>query len=117
MSSTRSINTQGDYNLERRANEKIGAYLSYETFGVPLQNYHPGDGLLGASTSRNVLAHNACDIESTLFGIGANNLVTPMKPVEPQLKTLKSLSIMDKTQLIMPKPLEVSDKNRPMYLN
>lgn len=117
MSSTRNRNTQGDYNLVKRADEKIGAYLSYDTFGQPKQNYHPGDGLLGASACRNVLAHNACDIESSLFGIGANNLVTPLKPVEPQLKTLKSLSIMDKTPLIMPKPLEVSDKNRPMYLN
>jgi hypothetical protein len=117
MSSTRNRNTQGDYNLVKRADEKIGEYLSYETFGVPMQNYHPGDGLLGASTCRNVLAHNACDIESTLFGIGANNLVTPSKPIEPQFKTLKSLSIIDKAPLIMPKPLEVSDKNRPMYLN
>ena len=117
MSSTRNRNTPGDYNLVKKADEKVGAYLSYSNYGVPLQNYHPGDGLLGASTCRNVLAHNACDIESTLFGIGANNLVTPLKPAEPQLKTLKSLSIMDKTPLIMPKPLEVSDKNRPMYLN
>jgi len=117
MSSTRDRNTPGDYNLVKRSNEKISAYLSYDTFGVPNQNYHPGDGLLGASTSRNVLSHNACDIESTLFGIGANNLVNPQKPVKPQLKTLKSLSIMDKTPLILPKPLEVSEKNRPMYLN
>lgn len=117
MSSTRNRNTQGDYNLVKRADDKIGAYLSFDTFGRPLHNYHPGDGLLGASTCRNVLAHNACDIESTLFGIGANNLVTPLKQVEPQLKTLKSLSIMDKTPLILPKPLEVGDKNRPMYLN
>ena len=117
MSSTRNRNTPGDYNLVKKADENISAYLSYDTFVQPKQNYHPGDGLLGASTCRNVLAHNACDIESTLFGIGANNLVTPQKPAEPQLKPLKSLSIMDKTPLIMPKPLEVSDKNSPMYLN
>jgi hypothetical protein len=117
MASTRNCNTPGDYNLEQKADAQSGAYLSYGSYGVPTSNYHPGDGLLGARTCRNVLDSNACDVESTLFGIGANNLVTPRAAATPQPKVLKSLSIMDKTPLVMPKPLEVSDKNRPMYLN
>jgi hypothetical protein len=117
MSSTRNRNTPGDYNLEKKTYAKVGDYLSYSSYGVPTQNYHPGDGLLGARTCRDVLDRNACNVESTLFGIGANNLVTPLAPAKTQTKVLKSLSIMDKTPLIMPKPLEVNEKNRPMYLN
>jgi hypothetical protein len=35
MSSTRNRNTPGDYNLVKKADEKVGAYLSYSNYGVP----------------------------------------------------------------------------------
>jgi len=117
MASTRNKNTPGDYRLEKDSMICQRNYLTNTTFALPTQSYHPGDGLLGAKTSRTVLSSNACDIESTLFGIGANNLENPKPSVMPQLKTLQSLSVMNKTPLILPTVVEISGANRPMYLN
>lgn len=117
MASTRNKNTPGDYRLEKDSMMCQRNYLTNTTFSLPVQSYHPGDGLLGAKTSRVVLSSNACDIESSLFGIGANNLENPKPNVMPQLKTLQSLSVMNKTPLILPATVEISNANRPMYLN
>jgi hypothetical protein len=48
-----------------------------------------------------------------LFGIGANNLETPQPDVVPELKQLKSLSIIDRIPLITPAPLVVQLNQRP----
>ena len=117
MASTRNKNTPGDYRLEKDSMMCQRNYLTNTTFSLPVQSYHPGDGLLGAKTSRTVLSSNACDIESSLFGIGANNLENPNPNVMPQLHTIKSLAVMNKTPLILPAVVEISKGNRPMYLN
>ena len=117
MASTRNKNTPGDYRLEKDSMITQREYRTNLVFSLPTQSYHPGDGLLGAKTSRTVLSSNACDIESSLFGIGANNLENPKPANVPDLHTLKSLSIMNKVPLIQPASVIVSSANRPMYLN
>ena len=117
MASTRNKNTPGDYRLEKDSILIQREYRTNPVFSVPTQSYHPGNGLLGAKTSRDVMASNACDIESSLFGIGANNLENPRPANVPDLHTLKSLSIMDRIPIIQPSPLVISRANRPMYLN
>ena len=117
MASTRNKNTPGDYRLEKESIISQRNYITSTSFALPIQSYHPGDGLLGAKTARTVLSSNACDIESSLFGIGANNLENPKPKVFPELNTLKSLSIIDKVPLIEPRPLAVNHANRPMFLN
>jgi hypothetical protein len=117
MASTRNKNTPGDYRLEKDSMIIQREYRTNPVFSIPTQSYHPGDGLLGAKTSRVALASNACDIESSLFGIGANNLENPQPVNVPDLRMLQSLSIMNRIPLIQPTPVSVSSANRPMYLN
>ena len=117
MSSTRNKNTPGDYKLEQNINTNIDAYKTYTNYGVNPQTYLSGDGLLPAKQAREKLCNNYTDVESELFGIGTTNLVTPKPLVTPELKGLQSLSIIDRTPLIIPEPLVIHDGQRPFYLN
>jgi len=114
MASTRNKNTLGNYQLETTSNDIQSRF--WTNYGTPTQSFHPGDGLLGAKTSRIELAANACDIESSLFGIGSTNLVQPRPNIYPQLNTLKSLSIIDKVAVVASEPIHVSTTYRPMIL-
>lgn len=116
MSSTRNKNTEGNYQLEQRKNVNQSDYSTYIPYGLPNVSYHPGDGILGAKTSRDELSYNACDIESKLFGIGSTNLETPQPLLYPKLRELNSLNIYEKQNIILPEPLVV-DKNRAYKYN
>ena len=59
------------------------------------------------------LSYNPVEIEPSLFGINANNLVNPQPKVEPQLKTLPMKSFFDVQKVIMPEKLVVSKTQRP----
>jgi hypothetical protein len=62
---------------------------------------------------REAFSHNSVDIESSLFGINATNLVTPQKPVEPELKTLKEVSYFERMSVYMPEAMVVETDQRP----
>ena len=113
MASTRNKNTQGDYNLEQSYHLHTHNYNTYECYGTPLQPQFAGDGLLGGKIYSKNLSSNYCDIESDLRGIGSTNLVNPQTPVTPDLYKLKSLSIIDKTPVILPNDLYVEPYQRP----
>ena len=113
MASTRSKNTIGNYSFEKRDNENRLLYSVYKNYAVPEETYFPGNGLIGARMTGNDLAMNSCDIESSLFGIGSNNLENPQPDVVPELKQLKYLSIIDRIPLITPAPLVVQLNQRP----
>lgn len=115
MASTRNKNTLGNYRLEDAGNQaQAGFWVQY---GTPTQTFHPGDGLLAAKTARNELSANACDIESSLFGIGSTNLVEARANIVPQLNTMKSLSIYEKAKVVVEQPMKVATMNRPLFLN
>lgn len=116
MASTRDKNAPGNYKLEKQGNITRINYRVSE-YGRPMASYHPGDGLLAAKTSRWELSQNACDIESQLFGIGSSDLENSRPVVQPALNKLKSLSIIDKADVILPEPVKVSSINRPLFLN
>ena len=116
MASSRNRNTAGDYEMEQAKYNNGSAYLSYVHFGQPVQSYHPGNGLMPAKTCRNELASNACDIESQLLGIGANNLVTPTQKVTPQLKTKQCLDVCSRKPLFVKEPVVFNKNQRPMYI-
>jgi len=105
MASTRNINSPGDYRLEQYTLEKERRYMPYKPYAAPRQTMFPGNGLLSGKVGNPQLSNNAVDIETFLYGIGANNLVTPNPPVVPDIKQLKSLNIIDRIPLILPKPL------------
>ena len=61
----------------------------------------------------NVFSNNPIEIESALFGINANNLVDPQKPVNPELKSIQFKSFFERIPLIMPNPLSLENPHRP----
>ena len=118
MASTRNRNTPGDYQLEKNSYKKSCNYNTYEPYGLPTTSYYPGLGIAGAKMARTELAKNSCDIESNLFGIGANNLEMPQPIVIPNIKQNKSLNFSDRVPFCMPKQLEVDTSiQRPLYLS
>jgi hypothetical protein len=114
MSSTRNRNTPGDYKLESSLNQSHVNYNTYGSYGVPTASYFPGNGLVQGRVASENLSGNACDIESFLRGIGSTNLVNPQPEVRPEIYSLKSLSIIDKTPLIIPSDLVIDANQRPL---
>ena len=117
MASTRNKNTQNNYAMEKRELINASDYLTCKSYGIVETAYHPGDGLLAGKTCRNVLSNNACDIESQLFGIGANNLETPLPDVTPQCNNLKSLNVFEKPVVYVVEPRIAKKDQRPMIYN
>jgi hypothetical protein len=118
MASTRNRNTPGDYNEEHRAFEQAVDYNTYKSYGVPMETMFPGDGFLTGRMSSAVLSNNSSDIESSLFGIGSTNLVQPNPDMVPDIKKLKSASIIDRLPVMIPDPLVIAPNQRPArYLN
>ena len=112
MSSTRNRNTPGNYSAEQWSLGEQINYNTYHSYGVPHSTHFAGDGLIHGRVASQQLSNNSCDIESQLFGIGSTNLVKPLPPVVPEIKTLNSLAVMDKTPLIIPGDLVVQEEQR-----
>lgn len=71
---------------------------------------------IGANVPRmpaSVFANNAVDIESSLYGIGANNFIYPKKKVMPQLVHLPDVSFYTAPALYLPILPEVRGNERP----
>jgi hypothetical protein len=117
MASTRNINSAGDYQRAQFEMDARRARDSYAGSAVCKDTYLPGNGLLAGRVGHAELSQNGVDIEGFLFGIGSTNLVEPMAPCVPQLRDLKSLSIVDTRKPILPAPLAVQPFQRPRPLN
>ena len=115
MASTRNKNALGDYKLESQQNTNIIDYNTYHSFGVPTNTYFSGNGLLPGRIASDNLSGNACDIESMLRGIGSTNLEAPLPSVHPDIKDLKSLSIIDRIPIYLPRPLVIDSNQRPHH--
>lgn len=114
MASTRNKNTPGNYSLEQWSFQRQSDYSTYKQYAFATPTALPGHGLLGARIPETEMANNPQDIESMLFGIGSTNLVEPQSPVQPNLKSLPELSIVDRrVPLILPKQLVVQKDQRP----
>ena len=112
MASTRSRNTPGDYCVEQRSYQQQSSYTTDRNYAFATPTLLAGDGLLAGQVPDTELSGNPKDIESFLFGIGASNLVAPQTPVNPELKFIPSLSIMNKPQLFMPADLIIQNDQR-----
>lgn len=119
MASTRNKNSPGNYQLEEWAiNKRFETRMyPYAAQGKSVEQHYAGNGLIGGRIHARDLAHNACDIESFLRGIGSTNLVNPQAPVVPQVRSLDSLNIIHKKPMVVPEQLIVEPNQRPMYLN
>jgi hypothetical protein len=59
-------------------------------------------------------ANNAVDIESTLYGIGANNYIFPKKKVVPDATHLPMVQFYQEPRLFVPILPPVSQQERPL---
>jgi hypothetical protein len=117
MSSTRNKNSVGDYQAEQRALQRQADYFSYVHYAHPENTYFCGDGLVGGGKiGSSQLSNNYCDIESSLRGIGSTNLVNPMQAIQPDIKQLKSLSIIDKLPVVLPSSWVCEPNQRQRFL-
>jgi hypothetical protein len=113
MASTRNKNSPGNYSLEIKGKGEQAQYKVNELYSVPQETNWFGDGLLAGRVGPAKLSSNYCDIESDLRGIGATNLVQPQAPVRPDIYQLKSLNMIDRVPLILPKSYQHSNLERP----
>jgi hypothetical protein len=112
MASTRNINDSGNYKVEQYALEKERQYMPYKPYAVTKETYFAGDGLLPGRFGNQQLSNNAVEIETFLYGIGSCNLVTPLPPIVPDIKQLKSLNMIDRIPVILPDPLVLEPGQR-----
>ena len=117
MASTRNRNTQGNYNAEQWSLEQNRVHQSYlhAAAGQAITTHFAGNGLVGGWMPRTELSQNPIDIESYLFGNGSTNLVVKKQEPTPYYKTIDTLSIADRTPLLLPKPLYVEPNQRPLW--
>ena len=113
MTSTRNRNTQSDYKLEQLQNTNHLENNLYINYGRPTTECFP-ELYNPSKLSRDALANNSVDIESTLRGIGGSNMVKPCEPPTPSLRNLDFKPVFDRPQaVIMPYPLILDNNQRP----
>lgn len=115
MASTRNRNARGDYSLEQQAFQLNRNYTNYihAAQGCAFTPSIPTIGLMPNHMPRHTLSHNPIDIETMLFGINSTNLVTPQKPIKPELKRIPTSVFFDRLPVHMPKPLVIENDQRP----
>jgi hypothetical protein len=116
MASTRNKNTSLDYTLKQNINDEYKKHRFYlnSSSGRPTSECMPSVGYMPSHMSRDALANNSVDIESSLYGIGASNLVKPCSPVNPSLRNLEFKDYFDRrADVIMPYPLINNHDQRP----
>lgn len=117
MASTRNKNTPGDYNARQKSFIAQVEYITNKESAISNNTMYAGNGLLQGRLPDTELSTNPNDIESFLFGIGSTNLVVQLPPVQPELKQLSELSIVDRrVPLIMPENLMIHKGQRPYFL-
>lgn len=114
MSSTRLKNQPGEYKLEQfqniyTCNNRLNEYRTKTK-----TTYLPEFGFNPSHIPNDVLSSNSTDIESQLFGVGSTNLVTPQKPVKPEIKSLNSKSYFERPDLIIPESFVFDKNQRPI---
>ena len=75
MASTRNNNMPGEYCLQQKSYNQGSAYLLNKSKRVASHSTIPCPGVNHGQVPNTVLAYNATDIESSLFGINSSNLV------------------------------------------
>jgi hypothetical protein len=115
MSSTRNLNTCGNYRLQQDAFNLASTYTSYECAanGRAYTPAIPCMGIMPSHMPRNTLSHNPVEIETALFGINSTNLVEPQPAVVPDLKHVPEVSYFERLPLLMPDSLVVEKNQRP----
>lgn len=115
MASTRNNNTPNDYCLQQRSymDSRLYTDYKYSQQGRAYTNAMPCMGITPSHMPREAFSKNSIEIESSLFGINATNLVTPQEPIVPELTKLPEISYFERTALYMPEKLVIETDQRP----
>jgi hypothetical protein len=115
MASTRNKNTPNDYCLQQRSYTDSSKYTdyTYSQVGRAYMNALPCMGIMPSHMPREAFSQNSIEIESSLFGINSTNLVTPEKPIVPQLTKLPEVSYFDRLPVYMPENMVIQTDQRP----
>ena len=120
MASTRLNNDKVEYCQQKRDWRLSEQFALYKYKCISAQSAIPQVGInmpmMTSGYNNNILSNNASDIESSLYGVGSTNLVTPKKEMTPRLKKLPSVSFFDRMQTVIPEPLVIQNGQRPKYL-
>lgn len=113
MSSGRDIHSPEYHQKQQDEFRKTNQYFQEPV----IQPAHPGLGLLPSHTPACGLAHNWIDIESTLLGIGANDLVNPSRSLAaiPDIKKVPILNMVDRAPLVLAKTQKPLKQQRLRY--
>ena len=114
MSSTRNINTPGNYKLEEHKNFQCEQYNLYpnSASGEAYNQKLAGIGLLPGQVPWTQLSYNPVNTESFLFGINSTNLVKPEHVFVSEPKPITYENLYQPKPVYMPVPL-VIERNRP----
>lgn len=117
MASTRNKNTWSDYRIEQQSLHEEAQWKTARERRYAYKTRMPSAGINVGHMPNDVLARNATDIESRLYGIGLSNLVEPVEPVHPQpiqssYQTIDFFERPDYT--VIPEPLVVGRRQRPV---
>lgn len=113
MASTRNINSKLDYSVVQKSTKAMRQYYDYEYKNTAYKSAMPELGVNVSHMPRHVMAKNATDVESMLYGIGVSNLVTPFEAPKPQVNKLPTIKYFETPKLIKSKPLVVEADQRP----
>ena len=115
MTDTRNKNTCGNYNLQQREYTLARDYIEAKSspFGHAYHVAMPCPGVTPSHMPWNTLSNNPVAIETALFGINSVNLVDPQPPTVPELKHVPSVAFFPRMPLLMPRPLEMHNHQRP----
>lgn len=114
MTSTRNLNTSGNYALEQRRYALSERYNTNPFYGETYLDAIPCVGVIAGRMPRTSLSHNPIDTESMLFGINSSNLVKPQSQPKYMPKKIPEKAFFERVPLIMPVPLVVEDNQRPL---
>jgi len=117
MASTRDINSKENYCLEQKTNQQ---FLNNSTYyngpsGHAINTAFPELYLQGNMPPDN-FSHNSTDIESALFGIGSTNLVKERDIVNPDFKSVPTVSFFDRPKVISQEKVSELKGQRPTII-
>tara|TARA_B100001057_G_scaffold466904_1_gene524491 strand:- start:98 stop:451 length:354 start_codon:yes stop_codon:yes gene_type:complete len=117
MTSTRDINSKGNYCLEQKMSKYILNNLAFSN-GPSGRAANPAFPELYSPSyiPADNLSHNSIDIESQLFGIGSTNLVKEKEAVNPDFKKLPTVSFFERPNVVAQEKVDELKGQRPFIV-
>jgi hypothetical protein len=112
MAGTRTKQTLGDFNADQKQIARQEDWLLNQTACVNDRPAFPV-GINAPRMPASVLSNNSVDIETALFGIGANNYTFPQKPVVPRPIHLPQVSFYKSAPVYIPILPNLLQNQRP----